>query len=153
MTRIRLIPLAAVCLCLVAGCSSGNKAAPARVTGKVTYDGKPITAGVMNFYTADGVPYSGLINSNGTYTATDLPTGEMVVTVETESMNPNKKAPEGAEAKKRMGMMQQAPPGGAPAPTHRDYLKIPAKYADKKTSPLKATLAAGNQSKDFDLTD
>jgi hypothetical protein len=33
------------------------------------------------------------------------------------------------------------------------YLKIPAKYANTRTSPLTMTIVAGRQVKEFDLTD
>jgi len=49
------------------------------------------------------------------------------------------------EAEKQMG----APVRQSPA----QYVKIPAKYADPKTSPLQVTLEKGKQSMDFNLTD
>lgn len=149
-----------VLMAVVAGAASlgcgGNSAAPVRLAGKVSYNGTAVTAGTMSFHTADGTIYPGLINTDGSYTATDLPVGEVVVTIETESLNPNKKAEgtakEQKDAKRRSGMMQKAPEGavGGPTPT---YVKIPAKYADKKTSPLKLNLERNTKSKDFDLTD
>jgi len=142
------------------GCSSGgNPNAPARVSGKITYNNQPIKAGSIQFHTADGVAYPATISPDGTYSATDIPTGEMVVTVDTESLNPAKNAPKKSSQTdmrmKQMQEMEQRRPPGADAggdPT-ANYIKLPSKYASAKTSPLKVTLSAGKQSKDITLTD
>jgi hypothetical protein len=85
---------------------------------------------------------------DGTYSATDLPIGDAVVTVETESINPEKKKM--AYGGGRGGM--------SPAPENAQksagtYVKIPAKYADSTKTTLTVTLARGKQVKDLDLTD
>jgi len=140
--------------CASLGCST-NKLAPARVSGSISYKGMPIKAGTMQFCTSDGAAYNAQITSDGTYTATDLPEGELVVTVDLEGLNPDKKAHTGKDAEKRMKMKTQPPPPGvtsAPTPT-QFYMKLPAKYANPKTSPLSVTLTKGRQVHNFDLTD
>ena len=93
MTRTRLLPLALLLLAAAfLGCS-GNKLAPAKVSGNITYDGKPLKAGTLQFHTKEGVAYDGRISPDGTYSASDLPEGEMVVTVITESPEPRSKGP------------------------------------------------------------
>ncbi|MCI0700616.1 MAG: carboxypeptidase-like regulatory domain-containing protein [Planctomycetia bacterium] len=72
----------------VSACS--KKGAPAKVTGTVTYNGQPVTGGSLAFHTDAGV-YAAVIDSQGKYSIADLPTGELVVTVDTESLNPNVK--------------------------------------------------------------
>ena len=153
MARVRFLSVASLLLTSgLLGCSGGDKQAPATVSGSLSYNGQPVKAGTMQFHTADGVPYSAQIAPDGTYTATDLPTGEMVVTVETESINPNKAAPKGGDAARRMKMQVQQPAPGTT--TAGDlYVKIPRKYADPKSSPLKVTLERGRQTYDFTLTD
>jgi len=142
-------------VCAALGCSQ-NKLAPARVSGSISYKGTPIKAGTMQFCTSEGAAYNAQISSDGTYTATDLPEGEMVVTVDLEGINPEKKAHTGKDAEKRMKMVSQQPPPGvatsAPMPT-QFYMKLPAKYANPKTSPLTVTLTKGRQVHNFDLTD
>lgn len=156
MFRLRLCILAAVLVPFTLAACAKNSAAPARVSGSISYKGQPIKAGAMAFHTSSGTVYPAQISPDGTYTATDIPEGEMVVTVETESVNPGQKAPQGKDADRRMKIQQQAPPEGvaasAPPPT-QSYLKIPSKYANPKTSPLTTTVRAGRQVQNFDLTD
>lgn len=141
---------------MVLGCAK-NKLAPARVSGSLTYKNKPIKAGSMHFHTPDGVAYPATISQDGTYSAADLPEGELVVTVETESINPNRGgAAKGKTGEMRMKMVQQQPPPGVaaniPPPTEL-YVKIPEKFSNPKTSPLTVTLKSGRQVQNLDLTD
>src|SRR5438105_665858 len=93
MLKLRLGLYFALFLGLVAGCSSGkNPEAPARVSGVVTYQGKPVPGGVIGFHPAGKAAYSSAIGADGTYEVVDLPIGEMAVTVETESVNPARKS-------------------------------------------------------------
>jgi hypothetical protein len=121
----------------------------------VTYKESPVTAGILMIYVTDAGSYTGAINPDGTFLVTDLPPGDAVVTVETESMNPNRKTPQYGDKKgggDKGGMMSPVPEsaqtGGKGA-----YVKIPAKYADKTKSGLTVTLAKGKNQKDFELTD
>jgi hypothetical protein len=149
------------------GCKSENPNSPARVSGRVTYNGNPVTGGTLTFHSADGGKIPAAIGADGTYSAFDIPDGDMVVTVETETINPERKQPEyrGAPSgaakmygKKGAGMgvvakgqqMGPMPEGTAPVGT---YVKIPAKYNDPAKSDLKCTLKKGDQKQDFNLTD
>jgi len=163
---ILLVPL------LLFGCTPHNPNAPAKVSGKVTYNGSPVTGGSVVFHYKEGGQFSAPIASDGTFVAADIPVGEAVVTVETESINPDNKkgdyaSPPGA------GMMagkygKAAPPkpssGGpgrgakmSPAPdgsgSNTVYMKIPGKYSDKTKSGLSVTLKEGKQVNNFELTD
>ena len=51
---------------VVAGCNHGPKMAP--VTGKVLYNGKPLTFGVITFQPPSGQPAQGDIQSDGAFT-------------------------------------------------------------------------------------
>ena len=78
---------------LVLGCKSENPNAPGRVSGKVTYNGQPVTGGTVTFHSKkDGAKIPVSISSDGRYSAFDIPDGEMDVTVETESLNPDREA-------------------------------------------------------------
>lgn len=145
------------------GCSTSNTLAPARVSGKISYNGKPLKAGSLKFHTAQGTAYDGQISPDGTYTAQDLPIGETIITVETESINPDrsvlgtgKKSADADRRMKSMGSMTQTAPGGggASGPKASDnYLKIPEKYNNPKTSPLSIVLEKGRQVHNFELVD
>ncbi len=156
MTRITLIPCAIVASSLlIVGCS-GNKMAPAKVSGSVSYNGKPLKAGTMKFVTPEGIEYPAQISPDGTYTATDIPEGELVVVVETETINPgNKNTAQGKDAERRNKVSTQQPPSGyssAPSPAE-NYMKIPEKYNNSKTSPLAVTLSKGRQVQNIELVD
>jgi hypothetical protein len=164
-----LAALFLVCGLLLVGCKKTNPYAPARLSGKVTYGGALVTAGTIVFHTSDGGSIPAMIGSDGSYGA-ELPVGEVVVTIETESVNPNRKVPV-YDAKSAgsggFGKLYGKPSGGSGpgrkksedstpqgATTNSElYVKIPARYADKAKSGLTLTLTAGNQKKDFELTD
>jgi hypothetical protein len=162
MTKGRLFLVLPLILALVSGCVK-NPNAPAQVSGTVTYNGQPLKGGMLTLHSKDAGVYSAGIRSDGTYSATDLPAGEMVVTVETESVNPNKKTPQygggrGAPPPKGAGPQPYKPPGapadaGTKGPDPAEYVKIPAKYADPKKSGLTVTLSQGRQTHNFELTD
>jgi hypothetical protein len=143
----------------VVGCDSGgNKQFPAKVTGKITYNGNAVKGGTVAFLPAGAsAPLKFSIGADGSYNAPDLPEGPMTVTVETESLNPEKKhetyggrggkGPPGGK-----GPSSYLPAGAVTAATDH-YVKIPAKYADPSTSGLSTTLKKGAQTFDIKLTD
>jgi len=156
----RLVLTLPLFLVVVFGCEKGNPNAPATVSGKVTYKGNPVTAGVVTFNPKKEGPVSSApLKEDGTYNMTEAPAGEFTVTVETESANPDRKteaygAPPGAGAGAGAGGGSSPPPPGVNTATAPGkYVKIPKKYSDPESSPLKATLGAGKQVKDFPLVE
>lgn len=155
MHLARFALLALLTFTLVSGCGPKNRTAPARVNGTVRYKGETVPGGNITFHSKDKGSYNSSIGRDGSYSVVDVPDGEMVVTVETESINPNRKVRSlGPQADKmyaeRMAAEGRSAMEKMPAEA---YKKVPTKYGDPKTSTLKATLTAGKQSKDFDLTD
>ena len=140
------------CISLV-GCAK-NPHAPASISGKISINGQPIKGGTMQFHTKQGTAYDASINNDGTYSATDIPEGELIITVETESISPQKKAPKGAEATKRSkaGIVQPPPAGMAGPPDLSTlYVKVPDDYAKPNTSPLSVTVKSGRQVHNVEL--
>lgn len=150
---------------ILGGCGGGVKNAPARVSGKVTYKGAAVSGGTIVFWTTTG-PYQAALTADGTYSIIDAPAEEAVVTVDTESINPSLKQQDyGGGKGKGPGMPGGGAGGGArkstgsPMPDYAKktgtttYVKIPSKYGKKESSTLKLTLSAGDQKKDFELTD
>jgi hypothetical protein len=143
--------LAVVCLCglLVAvGCGpSGPKLVP--VSGKVTLDGQPLTAGAVSFSpdSAKGnkekVAPTGSINSSGVYELSTegksgAPVGWYKVTVVTNTP----------------GMGQQPPPvvgGGGPVPLQQPSVQINPTYSSPDQTPLRVEVKAGAATGDYDL--
>jgi hypothetical protein len=132
MKTLRRIPLV-VALISVAGtfgCGPQRVERPdrARVTGKVTYNGKPVQGGVIVFHSISDSKKSGggSLKEDGSYSVTNVPIGEAQVTVDTESLKPH------------LGSL---------------YVKLPDRYMSSEESGLTFTVEAGENSKDFVLED
>jgi hypothetical protein len=94
------------------------------ISGKVTYNGKPLPRGHLYFKKDDiGVT----IINDGTYTYSSRGIGEYQLYLETEHLK-------------------------GPANIHR-YVKIPKKYTDPDQSGIKHTMKRGEQTLDIELTD
>jgi hypothetical protein len=132
-------------LLLIAGCSGKRSQNTANLSGKLSYKDQPIKAGVMQIYTEQGL-YSATINPDGTYTATQLPPGKATVTIETESINPNKPVYGGGKYEVKKSKAEKEPEA-------LEYVKIPLKYRQENTSDLKIELKPGKNTHDFNLTD
>jgi hypothetical protein len=155
MLKIRLGLCTALSLGLLAGCfNSRSPQAEGRISGQVKYKGTPVPGGSILFHTDGKGVYGSPIQADGTYEVRDLPTGTLVVTVETESANPAKKAPEyGGDKGAKMYAERMKAEGRVAAEKSKvgEYRKIPEKYANPKRSPLTVEIVAGRQVKDFDL--
>ena len=159
-TRMRfirqLLIISAVTGLTVAGCGGERVSERAKVRGKVTYKGKPMTFGSVLFMPVetpkDGVmePASGTIGADGTYELTS-PEGGAVL----------------GEHKVIVYAVEPATPGAAPKPSAKDdpsaapaqadvkRLKnlVPTKYAAPDTTPLIRKVVAGNNTIDLEITD
>jgi len=142
------------------------------VTGKVTYKGSPLPAGVIQFRPADPAQnaVSAQLSEDGSFEA-DLPAGEVEVTVDNRDWEPPPAGaipavpagiPLSAEAKAKFGAVAAAPKKeikppsvGRPARPGRSgkYVPIPEKYYDLSTSGLKFTVTGDTQAQNFELRD
>jgi hypothetical protein len=137
----------------MAGCGPSGGAAGV-VSGKVTYNGTPLTGGTITLHPAKGgpdIPIS--ITNEGTFTSSGVPDGEMQVSIETESLK--NKHVQYDTSKMRPGVK---PPGDIQLPDvdmskQPTYMKIPPKYASVKSSGLTWTITKGDNKQDFNLTD
>jgi hypothetical protein len=131
----RRVTAVAIATMLAAGCGR-----PAAVSGLVTLDGEPLTTGVITFTPAGtGSSAYGVIGPDGRYelrtgAAAGLAAGDYVVTV----------AANAAAADRPAG-------GSWPGSERVLPLVTPGKYADRDKTPLRATVAAGDQQLDFGL--
>jgi hypothetical protein len=124
-----LLPLAA------AGCGHGD------VSGKVTYKGKPLVFGTVQFQGSDKIIKQGNIESDGTYFVSDVATGEAKVAV--SSLNP---ASPLFQPLQREGM---APP--PPRPEVKGWFPIPGEYQDLTKPKLTFQVKSGENKIDIDL--
>ncbi|MBX9622767.1 MAG: carboxypeptidase-like regulatory domain-containing protein [Gemmataceae bacterium] len=177
MWKLRALALAGLAVGL-AGCSKSGPSA--KVTGKVLYQGQPVKAGVVYFKSDEHGSYSARLGEDeGTYTFNDLPAGTYTVLVDNKTFDPDQKATDYVKSKggkktaagigkglseydKTVGGGDKSRGDGDPATGMskeqrekytRLFVKLPAKYADAKSSPLKYTVVDGEQAKDFELTD
>jgi hypothetical protein len=137
------------------GCPQSG--APSQVTGVVKYNDKVVPGGIVTFCTEGGTRYPCIIKPDGTYAGSDFPNGAMVVIVETEALNPDKKkTPQygGARGGRGGSSSPMQGEGGAQAPTATgEYVKIPSKYADPKKTDLTVNLSKGNNKFDIEMKD
>jgi hypothetical protein len=167
-------------LLFLAACGCGGSGGKGTVTGTVTLDGQPLPAGKIAFMPAEGAGVSADIR-DGAYTATDVPTGEVKVIVETHSLKPlvdqakgaaPKWAPKGVGAPK---MPASTPAAGTQIPPEaKEYFEkqqrqaaeaaqfakdlaarfrpVPDRYGDPSRSGLSFTVKSGNNTYDVPLS-
>jgi hypothetical protein len=138
LPRLRAAALAAAGLILAAlpGCSSGT----ASVSGKVTYQGKPLTTGTVYLAGPDGIQVPGMISSDGTYRISAVLAGTAKIGV--TSFKPASAAAWSAKTPVR-GRQPAAPVSG--------WFAIPDKYADPLTSGLHVDLKGGANEHNIEL--
>ena len=118
----------------VVGCG-GSSGVAGSLSGKVTYKGAAVTGGTITFHLPGDKTAGTDLNPQGNYGLQIPASGQTQVAIETESVSRTAPA---------------APAEGGAGPT---YVRIPAKYADAKTSGLTFELKSGVQTKNFELTD
>src|SRR5262245_60847108 len=138
LARAALLVAAAWVVSCTAGC--GGRAAPTgEVHGKVVYQDKPVTAGIVKFVPeAGGEPVTTSLGPDGTYRATGVPVGRCKVAIETLQF---KKLTEPPKA-----IAKQIKPGGRPV-----YVPIPAKYEKPESSGLNLEVQKGHNPFDIEL--
>ena len=132
-----VLPVALAAALGAGGCGPGS----GTISGKVVNgQGTALKGGTVVFYADKDHPFGPVqITKEGTYKIENVPAGDYIVTVETDSMKP---PPPNAH-------VNAAPPdakGGAQASTANTgelYVPIPASYGDPTKSDLKCTVKPG----------
>lgn len=127
-------------LLAIAGCGEGA----ASVSGKVTYNGTPVSGGTITFHGTDGKVDGTWIDPDGKYIVTRAPVGEVKVTVEVGRAGAPPKMPKSKDVPGHPGDKGGGTATGKP-------MVIPAKYKDPAQSGLTYTLKSGSQVIDIDL--
>ncbi len=138
----------------VAGCSGSGT-----VTGKVTYQGRPLTGGTILFTSTRGRgTRTAQIGEDGSYTITNMPTGPAKIAVETKSAQPVGRPPFAEDGKHVGGPPPGAKmPEGAKTSVYGDPSKartaepIPEHYANPDESGLTCTVKGGRQELPIEL--
>lgn len=132
------------CLVLVAifvSCSPGCGPVTAEVSGKVTFQGRPITSGSVILYCPDKRIVRGVIGPDGSYSISNVPVGEAAVAVRL----PQPPAPKGGPSVRLPDdeSVPQVPPG---------FAAIPTRYGVPEESGLAVRVSGGRVIYDIELT-
>lgn len=133
--------LAGCVLPITLGCSKGGGKNTATITGKVLYNGKPVTGGSLVLHPASGGQFPITLRPDGTFSATGAPHGDMKVTVNTEMLHD-------------MTPAVQSPDGKTPPRQDLGvYVAIPEAYMSPSTTPLTWKIEKGTEDRTFELKD
>jgi hypothetical protein len=162
----RAFPLAVLggsvfALMLAAGCSS--KAAPeyARVTGHVSYHGKPVLTGQITVLTDQGAFDSASID-DGQYVLGHAPVGTVHVILVGSTVKRDAKQMEAekwsqirasAERMKKWEAQGKKLEDLPPEPVYENPNGIPSKYSGDRSTPLTREVKSGSQVIDIDIED
>jgi hypothetical protein len=139
------------------GCAKSSK-----VSGKITYDGKPLGAGKITFIGPDGKGSDPAEIEDGRYEVRNAPIGECTIIIETDYllqvMGGGPMGPPGAkdfekatDAKKKdqdkflSGGKEFLPEYSKAQEKVKKYVQLPPKYWDKDKTDLKYTVKRGTQ--------
>jgi hypothetical protein len=132
IAMVRVVLFSGCCLGVIGCGDSGPKFGEAK--GKVTFEGKPLTAGLLVFTNpSDTLMGSTYVAPDGTFHAKQVPAGDVVVAIKTEEFR-NQIDAKTIAALQKKGVpivMPETPDKGT------KYMPIPDKYADPKLSGLK----------------
>lgn len=125
------LPILVAVIVAVAGCSSGG-VKKVTVSGTVSYKGQPVRSGILQFVGPEGAYSAANIQSDGSFTITDVVPGEVKVGV--------MEAPGGSGS--------SSGEKGRPAPKPVD---LPDKYRSPETSGLKYTITPDTRQLDIKI--
>jgi hypothetical protein len=111
------------------------------VSGKVTYKGKPLVWGTVQFEGSDKLIRQSNIKSDGTYSIQGVATGEAKVAV--SSINPRSSDFQPREVEGR--------PAPKPRPKVEGWFPIPEEYQDLSKPKLSYTVKSGQNTIDIEL--
>ena len=137
--RVSQLALLAIVLTALGGCGNGK----GTVSEKVSYQGSSLQYGTVQFVTPGGVMV-GEIDSSGTYTIKDAPTGLAKISVTCQD-------PEYANYMKKLSASARDPKIAKPDGKPEDFYKIPGKYTNPETSELAFEVKSGSQTFNIEL--
>jgi hypothetical protein len=115
-----------------------------QVSGTVTKDGQPVKSGVITFVSKNGKGTSlASIKNDGTYTAANVPVGDVSVVLVNAVEEPHFTGPVSAP--------EAAKPSGKPAAPTKLPTVIPEKFGKPETSGLTLTVRSGDNRYDIDV--
>jgi hypothetical protein len=132
-SRVLLVALLGLAL---AGC--GQRVERGRISGKITFQGQPVTEGIVLFCnSSQGVNMSAAIKPNGSYEIVTMEGAGLPLGAYRVSVCPPPEIP------------YMGPPGSQPKP--KQYANIPKKYRRYETADLTLTVKSGANPFDIDM--
>jgi hypothetical protein len=134
------------------GCSGGPRLG--KVSGKVTFNGKPVPTGTIMFYPDSGPAAVGAIGPDGTYTLTTIKSGDGAVvgshrvTIQATSVGSGSLADPSSFEDEMQLAQRKDPKAKVLVPGKVDWL-VPEKYSRPDTTDLTATVEPGTNTIDF----
>lgn len=136
----RIIPRWMLVAALLATTLPSCSQSTGTVSGTVTFQGQPVSAGSVTFIHADGPTRSGSIHE-GSYSVANIPTGACTILVVSL---PSPRSIWNPETKERMG-------GDRASSRFRTATPLPSRYGDPKESDIHYEARAGHQTYNIEL--
>ncbi|MBX9681197.1 MAG: carboxypeptidase-like regulatory domain-containing protein [Gemmataceae bacterium] len=143
MNNRLLSSLLAAALLTLAGCEGRGD-----IQGQVTLGDKIVRVATVTVWPKDGIPRAAVVDQEGKFAVKDVPAGDAIITVTSpdpkmtgvvpKAANPNE-APRGEEKKQ---------PNAADV---KNWMPLPSRYSDVKTSDLKLVVKSGSNEAKFVL--
>jgi hypothetical protein len=111
------------------------------VSGKVTYQGKALVFGTVQFEASDGTIKQANIEPDGSYVIPGVPVGEAKVAVSSENPKSSNFQP----------LQREGQPPPKPLPEVKGWFPIPSGYQDLSKAKLTYTVKSGKNTYDIDL--
>jgi hypothetical protein len=135
------------CLLLLALAADGCSKATGNLSGKISYNGKPLAVGSVLLIGVDAQPRTAWIEADGSYQFTDVPVGEAKLAV----YSPDPDLAEKTRSKTKTNPGPKKAKQVRPKPSswevsaddRRKWFAIPAKYGDVDQSGLRVTITSG----------
>jgi hypothetical protein len=139
-------PRPALVLLFLAATAAGCGEPRGDISGKVLFDGKPLTVGSnkVSFHAADGRVIHCTVEPDGSYRLKGVPVGDGKFTVESLPPPPMLPAAPGKDGKMELIGEKGDPSAGKAA-------NLPTRYKDPKQSGLTYTVGKGSQTFDLEL--
>ncbi len=123
-------------LTLMVGCGRTGD-----VSGQVSFKGKPLVCGTVQFEASDKTFKQGIINRDGSYSIDGVPVGEAKVAVN----SPNPKSGD------FQPLQREGRPPPPPRPEIPGWFPIPAEYQDLSKPRLTYTIKSGDNTINIEL--
>ena len=111
------------------------------VSGVVSYKGKPLVFGTVQFEASDGTLKQANIETDGSYSIPGVPVGKAKVAVSSDN-------PQGGNFQP---LQREGQPPPKPLPEVKGWFPIPSGYQDLSKAKLTYTVKSGKNTYDIDL--